>query len=186
MLSGLPIVFTQGFSPHPKTSFCPPLSSGIEGENEFYDIWLSELYSDDFILSSLSKVMVKDLNFNRVSLLQKDGIYAANYTPISDYTVESLIVQFPDITIYKKNLNEYLASNDTTYIKTKKDREKTVDLKHIILDIKWNGNVLCLTKKVQGASVFDVLDKIFELKREDAEGYLIIRKQLLLNTSTTG
>jgi len=39
--SGLPIVFTQGFNPHPKLSFGPPLPVGSTGVAEFFDMELT-------------------------------------------------------------------------------------------------------------------------------------------------
>ena len=40
MRSGLPIVYTEGFNPHPKLVFALPLSVGMAGENEMCDVGL--------------------------------------------------------------------------------------------------------------------------------------------------
>ena len=37
-ISELPVVYTQGFNPHPKLSFGPPLPVGVTGEAEFFDL----------------------------------------------------------------------------------------------------------------------------------------------------
>ena len=37
-ISELPVVYTQGFNPHPKLSFGPPLPVGATGEAEFFDL----------------------------------------------------------------------------------------------------------------------------------------------------
>ena len=42
MRSGLPIVFSEGFSPHPKVSFCNPAPLGIEVQNDFFEVEMSE------------------------------------------------------------------------------------------------------------------------------------------------
>jgi radical SAM family uncharacterized protein/radical SAM-linked protein len=39
--SGLPLQFTQGFNPHPKMAYGPPLPVGATGESEFIDIELA-------------------------------------------------------------------------------------------------------------------------------------------------
>jgi radical SAM-linked protein len=36
----LPLVYSQGFSPHPKLSMAAPLPVGTAGEGEFIDLWL--------------------------------------------------------------------------------------------------------------------------------------------------
>lgn len=40
--SRLPIWYTQGFNPHPKTVFSPPLSVGVSSECEFMDFKMTE------------------------------------------------------------------------------------------------------------------------------------------------
>ena len=40
----LPIKFTQGFSPIPKVSFCPPKSVGQTSKGEFFDVYLDTEY----------------------------------------------------------------------------------------------------------------------------------------------
>ncbi len=41
MASGLPIAFSQGFNPHPKLSFGPPLPVGTTGNAELFDVELT-------------------------------------------------------------------------------------------------------------------------------------------------
>lgn len=42
--SDLPILFTQGFSPIPKVSFCPPKSVGQITKGDYFDFWLNTEY----------------------------------------------------------------------------------------------------------------------------------------------
>ena len=44
--AGLKQEFTQGFSPHPKISLCPPLAVGVEGLCEPAEFWFEE-WNDD-------------------------------------------------------------------------------------------------------------------------------------------
>ena len=201
MMSGLPIVFTQGFSPHPKTAFCPPLSSGIEGENEFFDIWMSEFCEDDFVLYSLKSVWIKDLSFHRAILVHANKLgepkNQLTYTPVSDFDVESVVVVFPsDLSLNENKFNHrdteklhrghregisihaFLSSDDPYITKTKKDKEKIINLKDIILNIEWKDDKLYVLKKIQGASIYDILDKIFGIKRVEAGYYRILRTEL--------
>jgi radical SAM-linked protein len=39
--SGLPLVFSQGFNPHPKLSYCPSLGVGVAGLREYLDLDLA-------------------------------------------------------------------------------------------------------------------------------------------------
>ena len=38
--AGLPLAYTQGFSPHPRIALAAPLPVGFEGERELMDVWL--------------------------------------------------------------------------------------------------------------------------------------------------
>jgi radical SAM-linked protein len=47
----IPIAYSQGFHPHPKASFGPPLALGIESLAEYVDLQLSEPYPWDIVAS---------------------------------------------------------------------------------------------------------------------------------------
>lgn len=52
--SKLPIWYTQGFNPHPKTVFSPPLSVGVSSECEFMDFRMNEIVPEDEIVKRLN------------------------------------------------------------------------------------------------------------------------------------
>jgi radical SAM-linked protein len=174
MLSELPIAFSQGFNPHPKTSFCPPLSSGIEGENEFFDIQLSQKCELNQILTEISKKKIKDLDFHRVEQIVKSTI------PIGNYLSENVCVEFDNekITALHPLFDRYLASSSFPFTRERKGKTKTVDLKEIISKIEIYNNKLYITKKIQGASVFDILENIFNIERDSLENLKIVRKEI--------
>ena len=183
MLSGLPIVFSQGFNPHPKTSFCPPLSSGIEGENEFFDVWMSYLVSSETVLEKLSKLNIGDLNFHKVELLFESDKYKSSYIPISEFEIESIVVEFlsikkEEIDLKEKRLNSFLFGNDTIIQKEKKGVLKQINLNDIIQKIYFKDGKLFVVKKIQGASIFDILKKIFDIDRDQVGSLRIVRRHL--------
>lgn len=53
--SGLPIWYTQGFNPHPKTVFSPPLSVGVSSECEFMDFRMVEHVDYDEVVRRLNE-----------------------------------------------------------------------------------------------------------------------------------
>lgn len=50
----MPLAFTQGFSPHPRISFGPPLSVGIGSQTEYADLILTTEFSPGEALRSLN------------------------------------------------------------------------------------------------------------------------------------
>ncbi|MDD3050073.1 MAG: TIGR03960 family B12-binding radical SAM protein, partial [Candidatus Cloacimonetes bacterium] len=55
--SELPIIYSQGFNPHPRITFGPPLSIGIQGEKEYFDVEISKYYTSEKIESIFSKIL---------------------------------------------------------------------------------------------------------------------------------
>jgi len=173
-LSGLPVAYSQGFNQHPRTSFCPPLSSGIEGLNEFFDVVMTRQCEPQVILDSLSKTQIRDLRF--FSAVPHDR----SVLPIKHYDTEVVSVVFDGSVDIQLALEAFYASGDTVLLKEKKDGVRAVDLANVILGMVVNGNTLSITKKIAGASVFDILYKIFSISRENANALKIVRMEVIV------
>ncbi len=52
--AGIPIACSKGFNPQPRFIFAAPLAVGVEGENEYLDLYLMEPWEPDQILESLN------------------------------------------------------------------------------------------------------------------------------------
>lgn len=59
--SKLPIWYTQGFNPHPKTVFSPPLPVGVSSECEFMDFKMTEKIPYDEVVGRLNDVFPEGL-----------------------------------------------------------------------------------------------------------------------------
>lgn len=65
----IPIVFTEGFSPHMVMSFASPLGVGIESEGEYMDIEIKEPLSTEEAVRRLDAVMsegMRILDFRQI------------------------------------------------------------------------------------------------------------------------
>ncbi|MBL7191585.1 TIGR03960 family B12-binding radical SAM protein [bacterium] len=51
----IPLIFTEGFNPHPRLSFGPALPLGYESEGEYFDAWI--LQNEAEILSGLNQAL---------------------------------------------------------------------------------------------------------------------------------
>ena len=68
-VSGLPVVHTQGFNPHPKLSFGPPLPVGATGEAEFFDLEFTRALAEDEIEAKLGAGLPEGLGVLSISAL---------------------------------------------------------------------------------------------------------------------
>lgn len=193
----LPICYSQGFNPHPKTSYCPPLAIGIESENDFFDVYMYESLNPISVLEKLNNFNVKGLNFHFCIVLSEDNPAKTSHAFISSdkssefhqlYETNGLIphVSFDqeilDIYIDKDitdDLNTYKSLPVCIMEKQKKGGLKQFDLKNIIHSIDFKDNILTVHKDIIGLNIYDVLDKIFSIPRNEAGVYRIVRKKIL-------
>jgi len=68
-ISELPVVYTQGFNPHPKLSFGPPLPVGATGEAEFFDLEFTRALAMEEIEAKLGVGLPEGLRVLTVSAL---------------------------------------------------------------------------------------------------------------------
>ncbi len=61
--SGIPIAYSEGFHPHQKVAFGPPLPLGFVSNSEYLDIQLTQPYSDA-VLNRLSQVLPSGFEFS--------------------------------------------------------------------------------------------------------------------------
>ena len=60
--AGIPIAFTEGYSPHMIMSFAQPLGVGVTSDSEYLDIELKEAIASGQAVSQLNKVMVEGID----------------------------------------------------------------------------------------------------------------------------
>jgi radical SAM family uncharacterized protein/radical SAM-linked protein len=175
-MTDLPIVYTQGFNVHPKIRFGPPLSVGVEGNNEIMDIELERPLRTEVVLKSLKAIPVKDWIWQEVYQPDLDSLPG-----IDMFTLELLKITFPSAEKAQllASLTSYEGEKNRIIVKEKKGRIKSVDLKEIIVELTNENNHLKMIKKISGASIYEIMSNIFALERDDSGRYRIERERLL-------
>ncbi len=65
--AGLPLLYSQGFTPHPKIAFAAPLPLGFIGEGEILEVLLTERVSLEAFAAELSPQTTPDLELREAS-----------------------------------------------------------------------------------------------------------------------
>ncbi len=123
--AGIPLIYSEGFHPHPKISFGPALPVGVEGKNEYFDIELpgsinpsAALFNiNDYLPDGLKILAVSPVTRNRRSL--DNFISRYEYEITIDKTVTSPIKSF-------LNLPRYLVTRGKKEIDIRPMVEKAV------------------------------------------------------------
>lgn len=140
--SGIPIKYSEGFSPHQIMSFAAPLSIGVEGMSEYMDIELHEnaSISSKSAIKLLNQHMcegVEVLSFKRLADNAKNSMSLVSF---ADYKVKFIDEKFPNLhadlrEILDKNIANLLANDSIIVQKDTKTGIKEVDIRNLILDV---------------------------------------------------
>ncbi len=67
--SGLRLLFSEGYHPHPIMSFAQPLSLSLTSDGEYFDVEFEERYSEETIYKRLQATMCDGISITKVSIL---------------------------------------------------------------------------------------------------------------------
>lgn len=130
--SGIPIVFTEGFSPHMVMSFASPLGLGLESDGEYMDIEIKETVSTEEALCRLNAVMSEGMHvedFRKIP--QQKASNAMALVAAADYQVCFRPGYEPE-SDWKPLLDSFLAQETILVIKKTKNNEKETDIRPFI------------------------------------------------------
>lgn len=149
----LKTVFTQGFSPHPKVSLSPPLPVGVEGLQEFFDISFLVQYSPQEIIAAFQKTQIPDFVLLSCEALLKKGAL-----PLT----ERISIDIPAARLEeaKSLVARFFTLETLPYTKSTETRNKTYDLRQLILDMELMDSKLIITKRLESPSLYGMLEAI--------------------------
>lgn len=138
--SKLPIWYTQGFNPHPKTVFSPPLSVGVSSECEFMDFKMNEHVPYDEVTERLNASFPEGLRAIRAYAPER---------PFSDirWAKYEIRMECDDPDLAEKVSVLFSGALETE--KTNKNGTKTVDIS--------GGVELCSCEYERGEIILSVL-----------------------------
>jgi radical SAM family uncharacterized protein/radical SAM-linked protein len=156
--SQLDVVFTQGFSPHPKISLCPPLSLGSESECEFFDVSLHRKVIETSEFTQISQSIKQDFTVFRSEIIDAKP-------PLPTGEVICALIPLEFLEQIKAKLELFTKQTEFSYTKTTETRSKTYDLRQIIQQIEWRNNELIIGKSLASPALYDILSNICGLEK---------------------
>lgn len=174
--SQLPIAMSEGFHPKLRMSFPSALPLGIAGENEVFELELSESLHPDSVLKRLNRCSVEGLVFHHAKVLAWGEKKAALHSSIYQWSVPqefhaSLEEKIPS-----------LLSSPSFFVV--KHNEKSVDLRPAILSLDFSPESRVLTTELlttsgPDAGVRELLIAL-SLHEELFKSIFPVRKQCVL------
>jgi radical SAM-linked protein len=134
--AGLPILFSEGFNPHPKLSFGPALAVGVESEAEILDMELSYGIDLSIVVKTLNRTLPSGIRITEGRIL-RNGEPAAG-VGLTSFTYEA---EAPDD--FEGSLDSavsaFLAA-DAAVVTRKSDKgTKELDIRPMVRDITVTG-----------------------------------------------
>jgi radical SAM-linked protein len=173
--SGLPIAFSEGFSPQIKASYGPPLPVGQESSSEYIDLCLIEKVAMDYIKEALSKTL--PLGFTLLDIKRIPVFFAS-----IDSLVNMVEYKISNIEISQKEIDNFMSQDKIIICRQKKGKTLELDVKTLIKEIKIKDKALFL-KMYYGQNKAIKPDLVLRKMHPSDEGrYLIERTNLYIET----
>ena len=126
--AGLPLAYTQGFSPHPRINLASALPLGFTGAAEVVDIWLEQELPLDEITTALRQAVPPGLRIEQVEAIDERAPTLQTVLQASEFAI-TLLEPVPDLDHRRAAL---LAAKDIP----RERRGKSYDLRPLILELQ--------------------------------------------------
>ena len=150
----IPINYSQGFNPHPKFSIANPLALGIESEEEYMDVEMDYIPTEEFI-EKMNIVLPEDVQITKAEYLEKEESIAS-LIAWAFYQIDFSISEKKDKETLQDIFNKWLSQEEIMMTKSRKKGkrkiEKEEDIKNLI------GNLVIKDLKDKDISI-DILLK---------------------------
>ena len=187
--SGIPIAYSEGFSPHQIMSFAMPLGIGDESIAEYVDIELTERITSIEAIEKLNNCTVPEIQVISFREIPEGKAYNA----MSSITAASYEIKFRDdvnisFDVYNSFL-ELMKQDEIIVTKQSKKSETTLDIKPFIYEYSVNDN--CINLLVSCGSVMNikpelVIKAVFDANNAEFDEYFITQKRMEMYTGEYG
>lgn len=130
--AGLPLAYSQGFTPHPKITFAAPLPLGFVGESEIMDVALDERVDIDEFRERLAEETSDDIRL----IEAREVPAAAPATQVSlrwaEYRVTARGIP---VDAARRAVEDFLARDSLEWTDRRGDKTRTIDLRAAVASV---------------------------------------------------
>lgn len=177
----IPILYSQGFHPHPKMSFAPPLALGCLSDAEYLDLNYRFMPEDE--LFQRLKAGMKGLDLD---ILQKRLLYGKVRSLNAVVNRIDYDIQLPeniDLTKIKGEINRFHQSASFPVSRLRKGQVKSFDIAPYIKELTWESSSPALKlgsylENGKTVRIDEVLSHVLKLDPNQKAQCLIRRKEM--------
>ncbi len=169
------LAYSQGFHPRPKISPGPPLPLGLCSSNEYLDTQLLNSYPPD-LNEQLNEYLPPGITILKSKMITKKTPSLTSIISLASYCVTFNY----QINVYnlQENISKILKSNTLKVTRTKKGKQKTVDIRTFIDKLYIENNTLFFSLKYisqKTARVDEILNHIIH-NYPESKGLIEIKR----------
>ena len=139
--AGLPIKFTEGYSPHMVMSFANPLGVGLTSDGEYFDIELTSPVDKKEAIDKLNEQMVVGMEV--VNLVEiPDDKKSKGMSLVAGASYLSSVKSGTLPSTWKEQLDDFYRQEEILVVKTTKKSEKEVNIKPMIHKLRVEGDAI--------------------------------------------
>ncbi len=141
--AGIPIRYSEGFSPHQIMSFAAPLGVGITSTGEYFDIEVTDHMSSEAMKDRLNQVMADQIQILSCKKLPDSSKNAMSIVCRADYKLEFRDKYAPkDLEEFFQKLEEFYGQETILITKKTKKSLREMDLKPLIYRLERQENAV--------------------------------------------
>lgn len=128
----IPVLYSQGFNPQPRLSFAAPLPVGMEGKNEYFDLFLSHPWEAEKLKTSLNKELPRGLKIKKIEPVKSGSPVLSAMLVAALYAAELPASSFE----LQEGLQAILKGPSLIKVRRDGEKVKKVDIRPLIYDLK--------------------------------------------------
>jgi radical SAM-linked protein len=129
----IPLVYSQGFSPHPRISLAAPLAIGVTSSSELMDIYLERRLSPHFFIKSVKEQLPRGIDILEVAEVGVGLPSLQSQIRFAEYKVVIEVDKKPKEV--ESAINSLLSSDSLPWQHTRDKEIRKYDLRALIEDI---------------------------------------------------
>lgn len=143
--SGIPVCYSQGFSPHQIMSFAAPLGVGIESEGEYFDMEVESVSNESDMVKSLNDAMAEGMEIKSMRILPEKAQNAMASIKAASYRVK-IRNGAGDGIDFKQRIDMFLKEEEILYEKETKKGSVTRNIRPCVYELSLleNGELYML------------------------------------------
>ena len=132
--AGIPLAYSEGFSPHPRISLAAPLPVGVTSEAELMDVWVTKWVSPHWFTAEASQQLPPDIKILGVYQVAPTMPSLQSQVRYSEYRVE--VEDDREAKAIESAISNLLSSEHLPWHHQRDTGQRSYDLRALIDDLR--------------------------------------------------